>query len=462
MRPRFGTARDPARRSRGATVARLAHSLGMPLMPWQRHVADVALEVDSDGRYVHPLVVVIAQRQSGKTQLLLPVAVHRALTIDWAGVYHTAQSGFDARDRWLSWAERLESIPFMYRQMTGPAKRGAGREAIRFRNHGQVRPFAPQPAALHGRSTDLVAIDEAWAFAPERGRELEVAIVPTQATRPGAQVWIVSAAGSATSTWLRSYVDRGRDGDPTLCYFEYSIPDEVDPLDVEAVCRWHPAVGHTITPAAVRAAAGVLSAADFARSYGCRWTIGVERVIPADVWAAAVTDRRLELGRPALGVDVSADRSHAAIAGCVGRTVELIDHRPGVSWVIPRLRQLVADHRPVNVVIDRVGAPGSLADGWDRIRPAPQPLAAFTARDYANACASLLDGLRDRTVLIRRHPALDAAADAAASRPVGDAGFGWARRTSMGDISPLVAATLALWGAGHAPVAMPRPQLIAG
>lgn len=460
MLPRFGTPRDPSRRTYGPAIGRLSAIGGLPLMPWQQHVVDVAGEVDSDGRYVHPLVVVIAQRQSGKSELAFPLTGHRALSIPWAGVYFTAQSGYDARDRWLTWAERFESSR-LARLMNGPARRANGGEAIRFRNHGSVRPFSPQPAALHGRTTDLVMIDEGWAFTPERGRELEVAIVPTQATRPGAQVWIVSAAGSAASTWLRTYVDRGRDGDPSLAYFEYSIPDEADPLDIDEVCRWHPAVGHTISRETVAAAASILSVSDFARSYGCRWTIGVERVIPPDVWVAALTDRRLDAGRPALGVDVAADRSAAAIAACVGSTVELIDHRPGVAWVLPRLAQLVKDHKPVSVVIDRVGASGSIADTYDRNKPAV-PLATFSARDYANGCASLLDGLRDHAILIRRHPALDAAADAAASRPVGDAGFGWARRTSLGDISPLVAATLALWGAAHAPKSKPRPQLVTG
>lgn len=468
MRPRFGTPRNPERRTYGPAVGRVSALCGMPLMPWQQHVADVACELDSAGRFAHSLVVLIAQRQSGKSELLFPVNVHRALIRDWSGVYHTAQSGFDARDRWLNWAERLESSR-LARLMSGPARRANGGESIRFRNHGAIRPFAPQPAALHGRTTDLVGIDEGWAFTPERGRELEVAIVPTQATRPGAQVWIISAAGSAASQWLRSYVDRGRDGDPTLCYFEYSIPDDVDPLDVPEVCKWHPAVGHTIDAGTVHAASGILSASDFARSYGCRWTIGVERVIPPDVWAGVLTSRPLDDGPLALGVDVAADRSAAAIAGCVGRTVELIDHRDGTSWVLPRLTQLIADHRPVAVVIDHTGASGSIADGYDRIRSRSSrssetimELAKFTARDYANACASLLDGMRDKTVLIRRHPKLDAAADAAASRPVGDAGFGWARRTSMGDISPLVAGTLALWGADHAPKRKPRPALMAG
>ena len=39
-------------------------------MPWQRQVADVALELDDAGRFAYPLVVITVPRQSGKTTLL--------------------------------------------------------------------------------------------------------------------------------------------------------------------------------------------------------------------------------------------------------------------------------------------------------------------------------------------------------------------------------------------------------
>jgi len=38
-------------------VALIAEKLGTPLMPWQRHVVDVALEHDADGRLVYRDVV---------------------------------------------------------------------------------------------------------------------------------------------------------------------------------------------------------------------------------------------------------------------------------------------------------------------------------------------------------------------------------------------------------------------
>ena len=44
--PLFATPRDPSRATLGGAVASVATQLGTPLMPWQRLVADVAMELD--------------------------------------------------------------------------------------------------------------------------------------------------------------------------------------------------------------------------------------------------------------------------------------------------------------------------------------------------------------------------------------------------------------------------------
>src|SRR5689334_10794972 len=78
--PRWGTPRRPDRATLGPRAAEVATLLGTPLMPWQRHVLDVALEVDPEtGRLAYQEVDLTVPRQSGKTLLLLCLMVHRAL-----------------------------------------------------------------------------------------------------------------------------------------------------------------------------------------------------------------------------------------------------------------------------------------------------------------------------------------------------------------------------------------------
>src|SRR5215831_9681235 len=159
--PVLATSRTPSRLTYGAAVGKLARAIGKPLMPWQQYVADVALEVDDDGRFVYNLVLVTVPRQSGKTTLFGSVLDHRALSTERARCYFTMQTQKDAVD-WLT-NERWPLLgPF---GSSVSLRRMAGSEHIRWeRSGGLVRPFPPNPTGLHGKISDLVVIDEAWSF----------------------------------------------------------------------------------------------------------------------------------------------------------------------------------------------------------------------------------------------------------------------------------------------------------
>src|SRR6516225_1206722 len=78
--PIYATARTD-RPTLGPGVAKLAEVIGRPFMPWQRYVADVALELDDDGRFVYRQVVVTIPRHSGKTTCCGMVMEHRAMLL---------------------------------------------------------------------------------------------------------------------------------------------------------------------------------------------------------------------------------------------------------------------------------------------------------------------------------------------------------------------------------------------
>jgi hypothetical protein len=63
-----------------------------------------------------------------------------------------------------------------------------------------------------------------------------------------------------------------------------------------------------------------------------------------------------------------------------------------------------------------------------------------------DACASLLDLVRERRVRHADYPELEAAVQGAVRRLVGDR-WAWGRKVSTADISTLEAATLATWAA---------------
>jgi hypothetical protein len=451
-------------------VARLSAAvLGRDLMPWQRSAADLLNEHDPAGVRLRPFTVVTIQRQAGKTTWLLAEALDRCLFgRPFTRVWYTAQTGQYAREKWGELAAELLGPGSALRGRV-QAKYTNGTERLVFPNGSTFRPFPPTKDALHSMQSDLVIVDEAWTFDAARGAELMQAISPTQATRPGAQVVIVSTAGTAASSWLRSFVDRGRGRDPSVTYLEWAIADNVDPLDVDAVAAAHPAVGRTIDRQFLIDQAAILAATpgEYARAYGNRWTTTLEQVIPAGDWAAIRhRDGTPRAGVvPVLGVDVAVDRSAAAVVACWPDaagvpTLELVEYRDGTDWAADRVRALHAAHGSP-VVLD--GGTGPASTVLDQLDGGARPpwITALTPRQLTTACAQLLDAVTTRAVAHRGDTALDRAAAAAARRTTGD-GWAWSRRSSSADVSPLLAASLALYGDSHRTPAPVRPVAYAG
>jgi hypothetical protein len=444
--------------------------LGRELMPWQQMAADLLNEHDGHGIRVRPFVTVTIQRQAGKTTWLLAEALERCLFgPPFRRVWYTAQNGQYAREKWGELAEELAGPGAPLRRQIR-AKFTNGTERLIFPNGSTFRPFPPTKDALHSMQSDLVIVDEAWKHDAVRGAELMQAIGPTQATRPGAQVVIVSTAGTADSTWLRAFVDRGRAGDPAVTYLEWAIPDGADPMDLDAVAAAHPAVGRTINRQFLEDQAGILAATpgEFARAYGNRWTSTLEQLIPAADWSLIRhRDAIPAVGvPPVFGADVAVDRSAAAIVSCWRSTegvpvLELIAHEPGADWVAGRLAELHHRHAAGVVLDGGTGPASTVVDALRHRDELPGWVRAVSPREYTTACANLLDAVTGHTVWHRGEPHLDAAVSAATRRTVGD-GWAWSRRTPTVDVSPLIAGSLALDGDRHRAAAPVRPVTYVG
>jgi hypothetical protein len=132
--------------------------------------------------------------------------------------------------------------------------------------------------------------------------------------------------------------------------------------------------------------------------------------------------------------------------------VEVADQRAGVGWLAERMGELVGRWRPLAVAYDAAGPALDVADVLTR---GGLTLEGLKAREYAAACAGLLEALcaPEPLVRYRHHPALDSAAHSAARRALGDA-WAWGRRQSSGSLAALTAATVAVWAYDHAPAAL--------
>jgi hypothetical protein len=449
--PLYATARDPSRPTLGGAVAAIATQLGRPLMPWQRQVADVALEVDpATGRLAYREVDLTTMRQQGKTTLELAVMVHRARR--WAGsrMLYGAQDRIHARAKWEDdHVAALGRSPFVgeYR-----VRYQRGDEAIRWRNGSWHGITAPGEKAGHSDVLDLAVVDEAWAH---EGTQIEQGVSPTMVTRPQPQLWVVSTAGTHRSTYLRGKVDAGRarvgaGHRSTVAYFEWSAVEGSDPGDPATWWGCMPALGHTVREETIAAEFERLDLADFCRAYLNWWPGEIPadwQVIAEADWLALADAASAAVDPVAFAADVTPDRSAAAVAVAGVRLdglghAEVVDHRPGTGWVVGRLVELADRWQPCAIVVDDTGPAGSLVAP---LEAAELEVVKPTTRARAAADSGFYDAVVNGALRYVPRPALDAAVAGAAKRPLGDS-WAWARRGLSVDICPLVAVSLARWG----------------
>lgn len=450
--PRFGTQRNLSRATLGEQAAEVAARLGQPLMPWQRYVMDVALEIDPATALLwYGEIVLTVPRQSGKTTTWLTVSTHRALA--WPNpqnIVYTAQTRGKARQKWAD-----EHIPILtksvFADLMGKPRYANDSEHLPWHNGSRYGIEAGTETAGHGSTYDLGGIDE--AFAPESERR-EQAIRPAMITRPEAQLWVMSSAGIAASTYLKEKVDAGRKRvesgrDTRVAYFDWSAPDDADPDDESVWWACMPALGHTVTIEAVRTVRESMSDAGFRRAYLNQWGTDVSRadqVINADAWLAAQDiDSRVAPDMPrTLAIDVSPFREYSAIA--VGgirsdglRHGQVVESEPGAEWVVPRVLEM-REQRHIGGPILLCGAAASFATELADLGIEAHVL---TLTEMRTACANIVD---DTPALLRHadQPELNLAVANAVRRGSSDA-WVWDKRGNV-NICPLVAFTAANWG----------------
>ena len=414
--------------------------MGWALMPWQRLVCDVALELRADGTPAYRTVIVTVPRQNGKTMMLWALMLWWGLAHEDNMIIATAQSGIEAMDKWRDYASLIESGPLAHR--VASVRRSNGSEAITWDTGTRHRVRPPTAQAGHGVTLDLGVIDEAWALKDEVVLQ---SMRPAMATRAHGQLWIVSTAGTLDSVLLRRHIELGRkaceDGlREGVAYFEWAAPPELASDDPAALAAAMPALGHTITPEVVHADRATMAPGEYERAYLNRWTDVSESAIPLASWLS-VQDEAAAPGVPVwLGVDFTPERDAACIVagGWYGAkvAVEVIEHRAGTEWVAARVGEIVSRHNVAGVVLDGSGPAGTLAGD---LTEAP---VLFTYRNMQHASATFYDAIVYGSVAVRPHNGLSAAVRGAAKLGAGDL-WRWGRKRSAADVCPLVACTLA-------------------
>jgi hypothetical protein len=456
--------------STGPEAIELSALAGLELDEWQQYVLTRALGERPDGKWAAQTVGLAVPRQNGKGSILEARELVGLFLLGERLINHTAHQQKTATNHYKRLLELIQSVPeFDRRVMNAP--KGKGSEAIELRG-GQTIFFATRSGGGgRGLTADLQVYDEAM-YLSEQDRG---SLAPTMAARSiegNIQTWY---AGSAVDE-----EDPAQDGVPFaqvresgiakakgVAYFEWSVegddPDAV-PADVradpEAWAQANPGMGIRIAGDWIDHERTVeLGARTFAveRLGVGAWPAtdgSANRVITEEQWrpcAAEMGDDGLPVAKfvhpVALAYDVSPDRAWSSISAAGVNEdgvemIELLDRRPGTEWVADRLFELKKAHKPVAIVGDEKGPAGSLIDEIEKKR---LKVTKVTASEHAQACGMVYDAVDQQDIVHIDQAELNAAVAGAVKRPLGEA-YAWSRINSLVDISPLVAATLALWG----------------
>lgn len=427
---------------------------------WQQQVLDDWLSVDASGLWAALTCGLACPRQNGKNGI---IEVRELFGMVGRGekILHTAHEVKTARKAF----KRLQH--FFGRQVNDPAAKFPelnarvvelrnvnGQEAIFLDNGGSVEIIARSKSSGRGFTADVLIMDEAQEMSDE---DLE-ALMPTTSAAPlGNPQWIFTGTPPGPmvngEVFTRTRSDALGESPYRVCWHEWSAcePDEVEGLDLDDRELWawtNPALGGRLLFAVVEGERSRYSDAGFARERLGVWSSapsGGDLVLPADSWWLACRPDAERSQDVRWSVDASPDLRSAAIGVSDGTVGLVAEYGPGSGWVVAKLIKRGASE----VLLDPKGPAGALLVD---LESAGLSVVEVTPAEHSQACGGLLAAVKDGKFFHAGQPILDAAVEGATRRPYGDA-WAWNRRTATVDISPLVAVTLARWGA----LTMPAP-----
>lgn len=461
----------------------------MTLIPWQRWLYIHAFELRPDGRFRFRTLVVLVARQNGKTSMVEIKNLWKLYVLGSMLVIGTAQTLEYAEESWDKAVEIAEGTPDLAAEIAHVDKTN-GKKSLKLKSGARWKIATATRRGGRSLSADDVNLDE---LREHQNWDSWGAVTKTTMAKPNAQIWAFSNAGDEKSIVLNDIQAKGRAAaarpeiaDPSIGHFEWSAPDDCEctcgrPDGVHAVdCRlqdrtaWaqaNPSMGYTVTADAIASALGTDPVVVFRTEVLCQHVEDLAeewQVIPRPDWEAAADPNSERPSPVAFAVTLSTDRQWATIAAAGPRPdglylVHIVERRQGTGWVIGRLKELIERWKPVAVVIDRGSPASSIATEAEE---AGIELTPISAREVAAAAGAFHDGFagrpspdpetgkpgRDpRVVRHRDQLELTAAVKAAVTRKLSTQ-WAWDQIEAPSDITPVIAASNALWGY------MTRPQ----
>lgn len=414
----------------------------------------------ADGKWASRLVGVSSPRQNGKSQLIVARAMAGVLLFDEQTIICSAHQTDTAREVFQRLLDIIDANPSVSKRVD-TVMRALNREYIRFKGGQTIRIKARSVSGSRGFSADCLLLDEAQIL----GRPAWSSILPTMSARENPQAWLLGTPptpqddGEVFGQLRDQGIAKTGRG---LAYLEWSAEPTESFDDPEVWARANPAYGSRIHREAIEAERSAMSDEQFGMERLGIWNAESHvQVIDPAAWSDAGDSSSMPVERLTLAIDVPPGRGMASVSLAGRRAdgrwhVELDQQKNGVDWIAPWVRERAARNHLHAVVVDEMSGLVENRRGRNYLvgTDVTVTLAAAEGRDMAIACAKFYDAVMDGSVKHPDQPQMNVALSVARKRPLG-AGWAWNRKDATSDITPVVAATLALWGAQNENVNRP-------
>lgn len=420
--------------------------LGIAFRWWQPPIGRLILAKRADGLYASTIggTGLSIPRQVGKTFLVAAIMFALCLlrpgfTVLWTA--HRLKTAEETFGKLQVFAKRRKIAPHI-RQV----KTGSGEQQIIFRNGSRILFGARERGFGRGfDEVDALVFDEAQHMtdsslddmvpATNQSRQPEGALMLFMGTPPRPQdpgeVFKRMRADAEAGDEDTGWVEFGADQD----YSPTPLPAPLDDRDWGQIAAANPSFPDDTSRTAVLRLRKKLGDDSFLREGLGIWTSRLtehERLIEA--WSRCAS-RAEPTGQIGYGVATAPDHSWSAITAAWvrddGRTqVEVVDYQRGTLWLPERVAQVRA--RQYGPVAYDAAAAGAVPN-----------VKAVTTADRSQADNALAEKIEKLTVCHAEQPELDVSVRAHTWKTSGETRH-FDRKGST-DISPLVAAALAVW-----------------
>jgi len=461
--------------SAGPLVSHLADELGVPLLPWQKHVLDDALKVNKDGTWARSQVGVLVARQNGKTHMMRMRILAGLYIFGEKSTIAMSQTRQLSLDTFKQTVDMAESLDWMRKRIKRVSRTNGQEELEVYCHHypkscnekcEPIRKYSIRAATSEGprgSTADLLYVDEL--------REIDEstwqAVTPITRARPNAQVWWTSNAGDLNSNVLNEQRARALTfASPRFGYYEYSAPSGSNVNDEKAWAMANPAMGHFITKENIKDASIFSTKDAFKTETLCMWVDAIDSPWPMDMWNAGEKEVSLEDGLPTyMAIDLSFNRELACLVTIQERPEGLAvflhewQKDGGINdlELTGEIAKLTRRYNPRKFAYDPNTA-GYIAPRLAQAGVATEPT-PWASAGFAIMCDQTLNAMQQGLFIHPGQPTLHQHLVACARRPASDGGWRINRRAAQVPITSAIALVMA---AGHATAPQTLPVIMAG